>query len=970
MASRQAGTGRGLPPLWRAAPRRLLRAGGWFWTLAAASALLVTAVVSLPLFERSVTAGAFAAEVAAVDADEVGRGSPHVRVIIPGVLGARLDEQARELLDDLPVLGPPVVTAYGSAERLSPRSVTSWVRAGEREVRATLHHRDGAVEAVSAALGVPARPGAWLAQGVAEELGVAVGDRVVVAVELRVGAAVNDLAPPAEDAPAGARVPASVEVVGTFPTPEDSVLPLGVQEDAVVTTPRDLPTSGASGQRSALVLVDRATFDGLALGSGEQPMWVADLRLPVGAGPQEIRRAADAVTDLSRQAFREGGLLQVLSDQALPVAADAQLATGLPEVVERAGTTTRIAQAQVRSTAWAGVVLGVLAVAGGAVLLHAGRRHEYGLATSVGLRPGSVGGLGVLEAAPPLLLGAVVAGVAGPAVVRLVGPSPDLGPGVPLLVTAWASAALGVALLTVGLGAGATAAAVTRTAAARLGRRRRAVPWQLLLLIAVVVAGVGLADADAAASPGILAVAFPVLVAGTVSGLLLMLTRLRPPRALAPRRAGPSVAGPAERLGGGPWLATRRVRRSPRETTATVLVVAVGASLALWTTAADRGVERGVADKVAVLAGTETRVDLAGPWEAADLPAPLPDEAPPVGDPGAAAMPAPPRPALADSTFVWRAGVSIPPRFGTIDLLAVDAAGFADHALWGESGALTPAREALGLLVGGPVQEDAPTGRATSSPVLPVVLVGPGWPEDGGTVSGSDEWTFRYRPVARVPVFPGVTGRGVVVDATSFLSLLPPSLHPSVRRVQPSPPNIIDTELWSALPETEVAAFLASREVSAPVATRAQAEQAPGLRGASWPLDYLVALGACAALLALVALVLHAVRAADRDRLGEVMLRRMGMPAGRLTAARAAEVAWTLVLAGVAAVLTVAGLAVAGPPLVDPAPRLAPLVRPLVTGDDVVVLVVALGVATAVVTAVSRRRTAAVPVGEVLRGED
>lgn len=958
---------RGAAPLWRAAPGRLRRTPGWFWTLTAATALLVAAVVSIPVFERSVDAGAFAAEVAAVDPDDVGRDGARVRVIVPGVLAEQWDDRARALLDDVPVLEPPVVSTFGAAERLSPRVVTSWARTGDAQVRATLHHRDGAVERLAAALGATARPGAWLAEDVAAELGVRVGDRITVALELRVGATVTDLAPPSDDDAAADAGAGTVEVVGLFPTREDSVLPAVVDEAAVVATPRDLPTAGDGRGRSALLLVDRATFDRLALEVGEQPMWVADLRLPPDPDPTQMRAAAAAVTELSRQAFQEGGALQVISAAALPQGTDAQLATGLREIVERAEVTAGIARAQVRSTAWAGVALGVLAVVGGAVLLHAGRRHEHVLAAGLGLRPAAVLALAALEALPALLLGTVVAAAVTPFLVGRIGPSSRLGDGTIPEVVAWAGTALAVALLAVGLAAAVTAAALTRATEPGLGRRTRGLPWQLPAAVAAVVSGVALSGTDAARSPGILAVAFPVLVATTVAGALLavvrrpdVLRRARPVRTTAPR---------GNRVG---WLAARRLRRSPREATATVVVVAVGASLALWAVAADRGVERGVVDKVAVLAGAQTRADLAGPWEVADLGEPLPEEAPDLlTDPDAADLLLPPTSLLEGSTLVYRAGIAVPPRFGQIDLLAVDAATFAEHALWGASDALAAGRDALRLLVDGPVQEDVPTGRATSSPELPVVLVGPGWDAGVGTVDGAGEWAFRFDAVARVPVFPGVTGRAVVVDARSLLSILPPSSHPSVRRIQPSPPHLLETELWSSRPVGEVEAFLAAREAAAPVsAARALAEQTPGLRGASWPLDYLVALGACAGLLGVVAMVLHAVRAADRDRLGELMLRRMGLPASRLLEARAREAAGVLALAGLAAVLTVVGIGLLGPPLVDPAPRLAPLVRPAVTAVDLVVLVVALAATTVLVTGVARRRSGAVQAGEVLRGED
>lgn len=915
-----------LPPLWRAAPTRLAHRRGWFAAVAAAAALLAAAVTSVPLFERSVEAAAFTAEVEASSSGSFDRDSTDVRVTVPGVLPASAESDLRALLADLPDLGDPVVTGLTSVERVDPLRVTSYARTPAGQVRATLHHRDGAVELLAEALGVEARQGLWLSEETAAALDVGPGDRVELVVERR-----------GEEVPAD---PPRATVAGVFPAGDDGVLPAAAPADAWVSTVRDLPPSGLTGP-SALLLADRATFTRLAVAADAEPLWVADLTLAPDPTPEQVRGAAEAVVELGRAAFRAGSPIQRLTAEVEPDGSSALVASGLPEAVVRAERAAAAAVGQTRSLAWAGAALGVAAVCSAVVLLARSRRAELVLAAGLGLRPTTAGVLGAVETLPALVAGVVAGTAAGWGAVVGLGPSPRLGGDLLGPVVVVAGFAFAAAASAAGLATAVVARVTTRATTSGLDASRRRVPWRVLLVTATAVAAVAVADAGARPT-GAVAVAFPMLVAATTAAVLDAVVRVRPRPRRRPRT--PSSGAPSPTLGTPGWLARRRVRGAGAETTATVLVVAVGAATALWGVAVARGVDLGTADKVAAAAGATTTVDLEGSWQLVEAE----DDVVPV-------------PPLQDATFVWRYRVTLPPRAGQIELLAVDPATFDAVALWGESGALRDARDAVRTL-----------GDATGPHEVRLIHVGPaaGRPPAQGTVNGADAWSVRYTAVGASEAFPGVTGRAVVVDAATLFAGLSEEYDPRVMPPRLGGGSGFRTQLWSARPAHEVEAALAVVGVSGRTSTVVEAERAPGLRGATWPLGYLVALGTCAALLGLVAVLVHAVRAGERDRVAELLLRRLGLTRRALVAARLREVGAVLAVAGAAAVIAVVGLARLGPSVVDPAPRLAPLVRPIVTWVDVAVLVVVLAGAAVVATAVARRRADAVPAGEVLRGEE
>ena len=115
------------------------------------------------------------------------------------------------------------------------------------------------------------------------------------------------------------------------------------------------------------------------------------------------------------------------------------------------------------------------------------------------------------------------------------------------------------------------------------------------------------------------------------------------------------------------------------------------------------------------------------------------------------------------------------------------------------------------------------------------------------------------------------------------------------------------------------------------------------------------------------AALLLAVRLADRDRVSDVLLRRMGFSARDLAAARTWEVAGVVGSSLLAAVAGVAALALA-PSMIEPDVSLPPVTRPLPGLADVGLLLLVGAAMVLGGAAVARRRADSVVAAEVLRG--
>jgi hypothetical protein len=926
-------------PLWRAAPLRLFRSPAWLALLVFTSALLTAAWVAVPLLERLAADAALQEEVDAASQRVVADQAPVVRSSINGVVPAGADAALRDILDQLPGLSSPTVTAVslaGGADSRRPRPV---IEANGQLTNAALHYRDGAIEALEAAFPEHRDVGLWIPEDLASRLGVTIGDAVQVGL----------------DFPGGAdeQTRASAQVAGIYPTAELSRLPATGDRDTWVTERGDLPDDPARpGQGLPLLIADRDTFDNLALAIEMRPMWLADQVLVQNPTPEQAGAAAAAVLELTSAAAQQGTDVARATAEVLPTPVRMAVGSGIPDIVERAADTARLTARQAGQTAWAGIGLGLVSVATASVLLQRSRRVEGELMTGLGIKPRSVAALAGLEAVLPVLLGVTMGAAAAGAIMPFIGPPGRYGPDVVADIAQGALPAAAAALALVALAGGLTAAWRMYS-----GRRAESVaakvPWEAMLVVAAVVAVLALPDQNRqTGTASLLALALPALVAAAIAVLWL--------RALdlvaglwSRRRAGAPPRGWFSRS---VRLAGRRSRGAGTERLVVTLTLAVGGAMLLYALAVERGLDHGIEDKVATAVGARTAVLLDDQW-LLDRP-----------DDGAR-FELPPA-EIAGATPVWRGVVTLPPAFGQHSLMAVDSSSFADVADWGSPRMRSAGTSALAAL---------PSGLAD----VPIVPVGDSAAvtQETGFMSSYLSWEVVVRPVDRLEAFPGTqvsAQSAVVADATVlFNQILEQNGNIGIEDeleaegIMQVSAAVFERWLWSSRPAEEVVNELAALGIHPlEVVTRDEFAAHADLLSASWVLDLVTALGGSAALLAGGVLLLFAVRRADRDRVAELMLARMGSTDGELRVTRAMELSFVALRALSAALLAAGGLALLGPAVLDPAPRLPPLVRAAPAWSDLAALGVVTIVLVLVATAVARRRIRSLTTAEVLRGEE
>jgi hypothetical protein len=909
-------TGRRSHSLRRAAPRRLLATPGWFLLVAAGVALLTAAVVAPALFLRAAGDAAFREEQRTIEQDAFASTSSGIRGTWNGMLQPSARETVVGAINRLPGFGRPTVSAVGMAG--NRRGTSAVAVAGDSQELATLYYRDGAVEALDPA--GTAGPGVWLAREVATALGVGPGD--LVGLQL------------VRSSTAGRRAP--VRVAGVFDRVSGSALPAALPGAASVAR-RDLPWDpDRPGRGTPIALADIATFDRLSLAIGEETLWTADAELQPDLSPEQAAAAAQAMQRLADRAFVEFSDVATATRSAKPTPTRLQLASGLPDIVDRSRSTTAVARDQSSAFVGAGIALGAVVVCAAAVLLGRSRRRELDLMAGLGMSTAEVAALAALEAVAPVVVGATCGAAMAWVTVSGVGPPGEFRDGALAEVARRSSLAAVAALVLMAGCAGGAAWLADRRTTGGLQAARRQVPWEAALLVATVTAGIAVATTSVADRPSTpLAVAFPVLLAASVALVVLRLVRLLAGRL---RQRG--------RPGGPLWLAAQRSRVAARETAAVALAVAVGLAVLGYALAVQRGVTEGVGDKVAAAVGARTVVDVG-----AQL--------------GHKRPPRLPRSPLPDSTVVWRNQVTLPPTFGSQPILAVDTATFAAVADWGSTGRLDAGRDLLDDL-------DA-RGDGGTLPVL--VAGGGGWSVgEKGVIDAWGDWQVPFTVVGAVPAFPGSEAQpgdiAVVVDAKRMFAAVP-GFDPTVLRH----PTGLDAgaftaEVWSSKGSQAVRAGLENRRRPITVDGALRQEEAQTrsrLLAARWSSGYVVALGACAVLLVGAVALLLAVRLADRDRVSDVLLRRMGFTAQDLALARTWEVAGVVGSALVAALVAVAALTLV-PTMVEPDVTLAPVTRPLPGLPDLGLLLLVAAAMVAGGAAVARRRAGRTDAAEVLRG--
>jgi hypothetical protein len=907
--------------LWRAAPLRLLRTPGWLLLVLVAATLFVASVVAPPMFSATARATALGEALDAAAGSPYGSESADLRVTWDGVLNPDGYALLEDRMSAIAAYGDPVVTATGVGQNRTRRSV---VRVGGAELPSVLWYRDGVIAALG---GDEDAEGVWLSEDVAAGLGVGTGD------EVEFGLVQTFLA----------RIPPKMVrtvVAGTYPTAPGSTLPAAVADDPdsdrwFVPSDPDDPT-----QDAPLAIVGPDTFRKLALGAQDAPLFLADLPFEAGADPDQAAVAVEQVQRLADDAFDYAEPLYQALLVAKPLGgAELDVLTGLPDIAFETDGTARSARDQVRPYAVAGQVLAAALLVAAWVLLGRSRRREQLLVSGLGLRPGQLAALAALEVLPALLL-AVPAGLGLACLgVLTAGPPTDAGLVAGRDDVVLAAIAAGVGLLLLVVTAVAVAVGTDRLARlSLLGRGRRAVPWTAALLVATaaVAAAVFTVDVtDRAEAP--LTMVFPVLVAGSVAVVVA-----RAVGWLRSRR-------PARTRPGGPrWLATRRTGPLSREVTALTAVVAVALGLFAYALTVHRGIDEGVADKTAALAGATTTIQVAEDFRGG-------------GMKGAktARLTTPP---AGGTTIVWRRTVALPPAFGDEPLLAVDPETFAAVADWGASGDLDAGRDLVPQL-------------AQRSKGLPVLLAGRTdlTTGDQGTLDFNGEFQIPFQVVGVVAAFPGSeidAGDVTVVAGTRQLfRLVSPTVHPGRRGAASTDAGAFTSEVWSAGSARALRRDLADVGVATDgeVATAAEARVGGGLVAATWAAGYVLALGVVVLVLAVAGAFVLALRLADRDAVSDVLLGRMGWRSDELARSRAWEVAYAVATAVLAAVLASTVL-VLTPTIIDATAAVPPLTVPRPSVADVVVLLVVLVAVVVASWLLGAWRTRRRHPAEVLRG--
>ncbi|MDN4174667.1 hypothetical protein QWY28_17025 [Nocardioides sp. SOB77] len=897
-------------PLLTAAPVRLAHSPGWLALVLLAGSLLVASVVAPALFATSARTAALDARLDAAAAEPAPGASADVRASWTGVLPPTAEELVLAELDALSGHGPPVLGAAATAQDRRLRSV---VRVGGTAVGAALFFHDGVVEALG---GDEGERGVWLPADVAARLGVAPGDRLRVGLESVTPGSAQSRSTPAT-------------LAGTYETEPGSVLPAAVAEvpgsgEWVLPLDPSLP-----GSASPLVITGRETFAALARAIDEEPLYAADLAVAPDLDPDGAEAAVAELQRLAVEAFDDTTDLARATDRAVPLPTRLEVASGLPDVVDDAGAAAASAERQVGPYATSGQVLAAALLVTAWVLVGRSRRREGALAAGLGVHPAMVGGLTVLELAPPAVVAVPVGTGLALLAIAVAGPPADLGPG-DLVAGDLALAALGGGLVVLLPALVALAGAVRSEpgTGSRLGARVRSVPWELLVLVAtavVVVAVLSLEPSRRGGSP--LTTVLPLLVAASAAALVA--------------RLAPLVRLPGARPGGPRWLAARRSAGAGGPERALTAVLAVTLGLFAYTLAVHRGLVDGAEDKVAALVGAPTAASV--------------DEG--LRGTGKRVL----EPPVEGSTLVWRQRVTLPPTFGAQQLMTIDPATFAAVADWGATGTLEAGR---------PLVERLDEGDAG---VVPVLLAGDTDREvgDRGTLEVNEEVALPYLVVAVLPAFPGSeAGTGdaaVVASSRRVFPLLPPNLDPrdplSVDSAGP-----FTAEVWSAAPPGDLRAQLRSVDLPpAEVVTTAGAAVGQGLVATAWAAQYVVVLGLVVLLLALAVVLALGLRLADRDAVADVLLARMGWRPRQLAAARTWEVVRAVLTAAAATVVSTAALLLA-PSLVDQVSEVLPVSRPRLGTPELAAVVglaaASVGAAALVGLVRARRRTSA----EVLRG--
>ncbi|MFJ8582185.1 hypothetical protein [Micromonospora sp. NPDC093277] len=913
---------RGGTPLPWSAPWWGVRQGPWSLLVLLVFTVLGTASAAPPMFAEASENAAFDSARAAVPAGARQSDADVIRLTASASPSSADQLAVLDEIRSIPGLSAPTLNGKSVGVELNKSALWESVLAhGGRGERARLFALPDPAEQLVAAPDGPvgrAGGGVWLPVPLARELGVKAGDPVTFSARTRNGDERH----------------VDTTVAGSYQVAEDGRRPLDPpgRRDWSLRRSELPPDSALETLPAYLVIGDVATVEALADGVGDQMLWSVDAALAPGLTLAEGRVVADRI-DLLRKRYVQGR-----SDGEILAR---RVASGIGTLSEQAGEVAAGARRRTLPLEWAAVLVALTSLV--AVVAAALRRRDIELrhAVGAGTPTALVALLWSLEHLLPAALGGVLGWLCAWAVVGQVGPpgavtALSVGPGLRL-----AAASMAVGVILVGVFAGAVAARRVRPAAPNTHRRR--VPWLILLVAAAVTATAGLAAADRtdgdARSTDLLVPLLVFVAAGALGTRLLpWLIRAgwrrpgRPPRVTRPTPV---------------WLARRRLASAAPGRAPVAAAVTAGLGMVLFALSGVAATRTTIDDRVAVRSGADTVATIEAAWQLDDDPVlapPRPKHGEPPADAPAPEAHTPPLPAR--TTLVWRIDVTNAATFGTHQLLVADPAALVDVASWGHGPELARARRALSRLAA--ADPDAPKAG------LPAIAVGVAGSEVDDLVQvEAGPWRERLRVVDAVDVFPRYAGEPMYVVSAGAAF---PAFGPADPRLKPRD-NLATgvfarTELWGASDVTVDAVLSAHGVQPRQLDTATQLRRRDIFVAAEQAGGYQVAVAGYLALLAVLALCVHAQRRAAADRPTDLMLARLGFGRSRVLLSRAVEQA---ALAAVALLCAVAGLLLLTPlagRLLDVAPDEAPAFRLVVTpaalGAAALAALLAAGAATAV----------------------
>lgn len=560
------------------------------------------------------------------------------------------------------------------------------------------------------------------------------------------------------------------------------------------------------------------------------------------------------------------------------------------------------------------VALAVAAAAGAF-----GVRRRSGEAELLHARGEAVGAFaarGALEGLLPVLAGCAAGVGIALLALRSFAPAGTIGSGTVLAGVGHAAAAGAAALAA--YAAGAAAAFPRRTDRPhpwlRLVRR---LPWELLplaaaaALLGLLLAGGGLAtDANGSTHPRLEIFVLPVLAVAGIAGLAVRASR----RLLARRGGGaPPVA----------FLALRRLGAARGLLVAVVVAAAAAFGAFAYATTLSASLGRGAAEKAFVANGSDVQ-GFIDPHERITSPLPFPAVIVQV-----------------DSRDVFT------PDGAPIDLLAGDPTALARTIVWGAGWGDDPRTQLPKL--DRPFRGILPALATAGAPDVTAVI------DQGKRIP--------VRIVGRIDGFPGTSaGRPALVVSSAALH----AAAAAAGAVDPGPGAT--GLLWAKGDPAAIRKALAASNLAPAYLTNADyLRRSPSVVAATRTYGFFRTIGAAAAVLSLLALLLY-LEARQRGQLiASALARRMGLAATADAAALALEAAAVVLAAGVVA--TAVAVALARPLVhhVDPLPQYAPASTLVVPWTTLAAALAAATVVAALLGAAAAALAARSNVAEALR---